>query len=80
MSTNCIDCTEVYYMYQLDDELRCDECNEYRCGKCDSLTILSRAVDDRDEPVSCVCGFESTRIYNAPGIQFKGTGFYKTGG
>jgi putative FmdB family regulatory protein len=53
---------------------------EYRCGKCDSLTILSRAVDDRDEPVSCVCGFESTRIYNAPGIQFKGTGFYKTGG
>ena len=28
MSTNCIDCTEVYYMYQLDDELRCDDCNE----------------------------------------------------
>jgi len=53
---------------------------EYRCGKCDSLTVLSRAVDERDNLVKCVCGFESTRIYNAPGIQFKGTGFYKTGG
>jgi putative FmdB family regulatory protein len=53
---------------------------EYRCGKCDSLTILSRSVDTRDEPVICVCGFESTRIYTAVGVQFKGTGFYKTGG
>jgi putative FmdB family regulatory protein len=53
---------------------------EYRCGKCESLTILSRSVDERDEPVTCVCGFSSTRIYNAVGIQFKGTGFYKTGG
>ena len=53
---------------------------EYRCGKCESLTILSRSVDERDKPVTCVCGFSSTRIYNAVGIQFKGTGFYKTGG
>jgi putative FmdB family regulatory protein len=53
---------------------------EYRCGKCESLTILSRSVDERDEPVTCTCGFSSTRIYNAVGIQFKGTGFYKTGG
>lgn len=53
---------------------------EYRCGKCNSLTVLSRSVDERDDEVTCTCGFSSTRIYNAPGIQFKGTGFYKTGG
>lgn len=53
---------------------------EYRCGKCESLTVISRSVDERDDEVKCTCGFESTRIYNAPGIQFKGTGFYRTGG
>ena len=54
---------------------------EYRCNKCQSNVVFSRSVEDRDEPVKCVtCGLESTRIYNAPGVQFKGTGFYKTGG
>ena len=54
---------------------------EYRCNKCQSSIVFSRSVEDRDEPVKCVtCGLESTRIYNAPGVQFKGTGFYKTGG
>lgn len=42
---------------------------------------FSRSIDERDEPVKCItCGLESTRVYNTPGIQFKGTGFYKTGG
>lgn len=54
---------------------------EYRCNKCETVQAFSRHVDERDEPVKCVtCGLESTRIYYAPGIQFKGTGFYKTGG
>lgn len=42
---------------------------------------VPRSVDDRDEPLKCpTCNNESTRIYNVPGIQFKGTGFYSTGG
>lgn len=54
---------------------------EYRCNKCESSVTFSRSVGERDEPVNCpVCGLSSTRVYNAPGIQFKGTGFYKTGG
>ena len=54
---------------------------EYRCNKCESSMTFSRRIEERDEPVSCpVCGLDSTRVYNAPGIQFKGTGFYKTGG
>jgi putative FmdB family regulatory protein len=53
---------------------------EYRCNKCLALQVLSRHVDDRDEEVICVCGNVSSRIYNTPGIQFKGSGFYSTGG
>lgn len=54
---------------------------EYRCNKCETSIVFSRSIGERDEPVKCItCGLESTRVYNAPGIQFKGTGFYKTGG
>lgn len=53
---------------------------EYRCRKCHSLTIINRKVEERDDEVTCVCGQVSSRIYNTPGVQFKGTGFYSTGG
>lgn len=54
---------------------------EYRCNKCLSSVTFQRPVEERDESVSCPqCGLETTRVYNAPGVQFKGTGFYKTGG
>lgn len=54
---------------------------EYRCNKCMATQEFSRSIDERDEPVKCMaCGLESSRVYNTPGIQFKGTGFYKTGG
>lgn len=55
---------------------------EYRCNDCDGLTEASRDVDDRDNPISCGgCQSNATiRVYNAVGIHFKGTGFYKTGG
>ena len=54
---------------------------EYRCNECMSLITLSRSVDERDNEVTCPqCGLQSTRIYNSPSIQFKGTGFYSTGG
>lgn len=54
---------------------------EYRCNDCMTTMTFSRSIHERDESVKCVtCGLESTRIYTAPSIQFKGTGFYKTGG
>lgn len=53
---------------------------EYRCNKCMAKVVLSRNVDERDEEVECVCGNKSSRIYNTVGVQFKGTGFYSTGG
>ena len=53
---------------------------EYRCRKCHSLTVLSRNYEERDEEVVCICGQVSGRIYSAPAVRFKGTGFYSTGG
>jgi putative FmdB family regulatory protein len=53
---------------------------EYRCNKCMSQQELTRAVDERDEEVSCPCGNVSTRIYNTPSIRFNGSGFYSNGG
>lgn len=54
---------------------------EYKCTGCDTITELNRDVVERDAYVKCdECDNEAIRIYNPPGIQFKGTGFYKTGG
>lgn len=53
---------------------------EYRCKECNAMFVMSREVDERDEPVSCGCGWEARRVYSPPAIKFKGTGFYKTGG
>ena len=53
---------------------------EYRCRKCHSLIVLSRKAEERDEEISCPCGQVSSRIYSSPAVQFKGTGFYSTGG
>jgi putative FmdB family regulatory protein len=53
---------------------------EYRCSKCNAHLILSRNVSDRDIEVDCDCGHTFARIFTPPAIQFKGTGFYSTGG
>lgn len=53
---------------------------EYTCLECDKVTALSRAIDDRDEPVICDCGEFMKRSFTPPAITFNGPGFYKTGG
>ena len=52
---------------------------EYACVTCDKSTEVSRGFNDKEVVPPCpVCGYAMTRVYNAPGIQFKGSGFYKT--
>lgn len=51
----------------------------YVCKSCDATTELRRYVDERDDPVLCVCEYRMTRTINANPVHFKGTGFYKTG-
>jgi putative FmdB family regulatory protein len=54
---------------------------EYRCNQCMSFVQVSRSYDDQETEIICPkCDLVTTRVYNTPSIQFKGTGFYKTGG
>jgi len=54
---------------------------EYRCSQCNNTFETIRSYAERESDVLCPkCGLKSGRVYSVPGIQFKGTGFYKTGG
>ena len=52
----------------------------YRCSDDESHTIEEkRSIDDRDLPMTCACGSYMSRVVvNNVGVQFKGSGFYKT--
>jgi len=42
---------------------------------------VQRSYQERETDVMCPqCSLKTSRVYNTPSIQFKGTGFYKTGG
>jgi putative FmdB family regulatory protein len=53
---------------------------EYKCMDNESHIIEEqRSIDDRDLPTTCSCGSYMARVLvGSVGIQFKGTGFYKT--
>ena len=50
---------------------------EYRCERGHSFECMQRMGADAIE--SCtVCGAASTRVFSAPAVHFKGSGFYTT--
>jgi len=53
---------------------------EYACIECDESQEVVRGFNDPE--VTPVCSREHTmvRVFNTFGIQFKGGGFYSTGG
>ena len=52
---------------------------EYTCMDCDRNEDITRGFNDPEVVPSCIsCGNKMIRSYSAPGIQFKGSGFYKT--
>ncbi len=54
---------------------------EYKCNKCEHMFETMRSYQERETEIKCPkCGMESTRVYSAPAVRFKGTGFYSTGG
>lgn len=54
---------------------------EYRCNNCMSHIQVTRSYTDTETDIVCPkCDLKTSRVYSAPGIVFKGTGFYKTGG
>jgi putative FmdB family regulatory protein len=54
---------------------------EYKCNQCEHMFETIRSYRERETEIDCPkCGLASTRVYSAPAVVFKGTGFYSTGG
>ena len=52
---------------------------EYSCITCDESVEVSRSFSDEEILPPCSsCGYKMSRVYTPAGIQFKGSGFYKT--
>jgi putative FmdB family regulatory protein len=52
---------------------------EYACIECDQNLEITRGFNDSETLPPCPsCGYHMTRVYSSVGIQFKGSGFYKT--
>ena len=51
---------------------------EYSCIECDEDTEVTRGFHDPEVIPCCSNGHEMKKVWNAPGNQFKGSGFYKT--
>lgn len=52
---------------------------EYVCIECDKSQEITRGFHDPEVIPPCPnCGYHMIRSYTAPGVHFKGTGFYKT--
>ncbi len=50
---------------------------EYRCKKGHTFDAMQRFSDDPIE-VCEVCGAPASRVFRAPAVHFKGSGFYNT--
>ena len=49
----------------------------YEC-KCGETKLVTRSMHDKEENPVCDCGEVMKRVFYAPPITFKGSGFYKT--
>jgi putative FmdB family regulatory protein len=54
---------------------------EYNCVNCKINKEIPKSFNDADSPELCEkCGEAMNKVYSTFGIQFKGGGFYSTGG
>ena len=54
---------------------------QYACITCDLDYEKERSIHKAEPEYICnKCGYALQRVYNSFGLQFKGSGFYKTGG
>ena len=52
---------------------------EYSCIECDKTQEVQRGFQDIEVIPECpVCTYNMVRVYSSVGVQFKGSGFYKT--
>lgn len=52
---------------------------DFTCIPCDYTIEVNRSFEEADKELFCEkCGNKMNKVYGAVGIQFKGSGFYKT--
>ncbi len=52
---------------------------EYACTECDFGIEITKSFADSDSVEVCdKCGNPMNKVYGSVGVQFKGSGFYKT--
>lgn len=52
---------------------------QYSCNECSTSIEVNRSFNAKEIFPPCnMCGYEMSRVYGTVGIQFKGSGFYKT--
>lgn len=52
---------------------------EYVCRECETILIEKRSIHDPSPDHVCEkCGYKMTQVVGNLGIQFKGSGFYRT--
>jgi putative FmdB family regulatory protein len=51
---------------------------EYQCEKCGQRVEVIQRVSDKPYSHCPKCGGDMKKLFSAPAIQFKGSGFYKT--
>jgi putative FmdB family regulatory protein len=52
----------------------------YSCEKCEDIKEIVKAMSDPDPDKCPDCGSDVKRVFSVGGIQFRGKGFYSTGG
>ena len=50
---------------------------DYACFQCDTQFEYELSIN-HNKPFCDNCGYVMIQVYSAPGIVFKGSGFYKT--
>ena len=50
----------------------------YKCTECGTLDERTHGFNDKPEYTCPFCGGEQKKTWNAPAVQFKGSGFYST--
>jgi putative FmdB family regulatory protein len=51
---------------------------EYKCAQCGELLEVIQSFSSEPETICPKCGGSLRKLFSAPAIQFKGSGFYKT--
>ena len=51
---------------------------DYRCTACDKVFEVEHGMTEHPDVICPDCGAPATKVFNASGIRFEGSGFYNT--